>query len=67
MATGIKKMVHIALYKVHVNATFPLNHALGNKTNFATNSIDLPYDAVLCELIQAKYELNRTVRISQAA
>lgn len=66
MTMGIKKMVHITLYKVHINATFPLDYALGNKTNFANNSIDLPYDAVLCELIMAKYELNGTARISQA-
>lgn len=67
MSMGIKKMVHITLYKVHISAIFPLDYALGNRTNFANNSIDLPYDAVLCELIMAKYELNGTARISQAA
>lgn len=67
MTMGIKKTAHITLYSYNKTAILPSDCSIGNRANFTNNFIDLPYNAVLCELINAKNSLNVSTAIVQAA
>ncbi|KAL9558927.1 hypothetical protein PS6_001038 [Mucor atramentarius] len=67
MTMGIKKTAHITLYSYNRTAILPSDCSMGNRANFTNNFIDLPYNAVLCDLINSKNSLNVTTRLVQAA
>ncbi|KAK4509731.1 Acyl-coenzyme A oxidase [Mucor velutinosus] len=67
MTMAIKKTAHITLYSYNRTAILPSDCSKGDRANFTNNFIDLPYNAVLCDLINAKNSLNVTTRLVQAA
>lgn len=67
MTMGVKKTAHITLYSYNKTAILPSDCSIGSRANFTNNFIDLPYNAVLCELINAKNSLNVSTAIVQAA
>jgi hypothetical protein len=67
MTMGIKKTAHITLYSYNKTAILPSDCSIGSRANFTNNFIDLPYNAVLCELINSKNSLNVSTAIVQAA
>lgn len=67
MTMAIKKTAHITLYSYNRTAILPSDCSKGNRANFTNNFIDLPYNAVLCDLINAKNSLNVSTRLVQAA
>ncbi|KAL9546812.1 hypothetical protein MBANPS3_006483 [Mucor bainieri] len=67
MTMAIKKTAHITLYSYNRTAILPSDCSNDGRVNFTNNFIDLPYNAVLCDLINAKNSLNVTTRLVQAA
>ncbi|CAO3611958.1 unnamed protein product [Mucor fragilis] len=67
MTMAIKKTAHITLYSYNRTVILPSDCSKGNRANFTNNFLDLPYNAVLCDLINVKNSLNVTTRLVQAA
>ncbi|KAL9548608.1 hypothetical protein MBANPS3_005603 [Mucor bainieri] len=51
MTMGVKKSAHLTLYSYNKTVTPPSNCSSEGKPDFANNFRDLPYNAVLCDLI----------------
>ncbi|GAN03344.1 hypothetical protein MAM1_0039d02797 [Mucor ambiguus] len=67
MTMAIKKTAHITLYSYNKTVILPSDCSKGDRANFTNNFIDLPYNAVLCDLINSRNSLNVTTRLVQAA
>lgn len=52
LTMAVKKSVHITLYSHDKIAISPSNCSSSGKSDFASNFIDLPYNAVLCDILK---------------
>ncbi|KAL9541292.1 hypothetical protein MBANPS3_009209 [Mucor bainieri] len=55
MTLGIKKTAHITLYTHGKNATLPADCTSADRPDISNNFVDLPYDAILCRLVDIAY------------
>ncbi|KAL9537617.1 hypothetical protein MBANPS3_011618 [Mucor bainieri] len=67
MTLGIKKTAHITLYTHGKNATPPLDCTSAGRTDTSNNFVDLPYDGILCTLVDLIRTHPDNLHFAQAA
>ncbi|KAL9538291.1 hypothetical protein MBANPS3_011047, partial [Mucor bainieri] len=66
MTMGVKKSVHITLYSYNRTVIPPSSCSSSGKSDFARNFDDLPYDALLCDLVTHLNNASLNLSIVQA-